>query len=67
MNATHAVALTGGSAVMDALTTLMTGWHGMDTSHAAAASFLIVMVCGSVYAGLQWLVHWKWPSAPVAQ
>lgn len=42
MNATHGIAVVGSGGAIDALTTLMTGWHGMDTAHAGAAAFLIV-------------------------
>jgi len=65
MNSSHAAVGVGTASAMDALTTLMTGWHGMDGSHAAAAAWLITAAAGAAYAGITALVQWKWP-APVA-
>lgn len=46
MNATHAAVGVAAGSVTGALTTLLTGWHGLDAAHASAAAFLITTTLG---------------------
>lgn len=65
MNSTHGLVLTGTGATVAALTTLLTGWHGIDAAHAGAAAFL-------AFTGAAWISNalytsrlgqWLWPRA----
>lgn len=67
MNSTHAAVGVGTASAMDALTTLMTGWHGMDGSHAAAAAWLLTAAVGAAYAAAIAFIRWKWPVPPTVQ
>jgi hypothetical protein len=42
MNASHGTVLVGGTALITALTTLLTGSYGLDAAHAGAAAFIVV-------------------------
>jgi hypothetical protein len=64
MDSTHATVGVTATAAMAALTTLLTGFHGFDEPHAAAAAFLIVTGLGGLGMLVGWWVTWKWPSAP---
>lgn len=64
MNSTHVTVGTASISAMAALTTLLTGWHGLDTDHAAAAAWLICMAVGAIYAGTVWFIRWRWPQVP---
>ena len=64
MNSTHATVGIGATSSMAALTTLLSGFHGLDGEHAAAAAWLIVTGAGACYALAAWFVAWKWPTAP---
>ena len=65
MNQTQAIgAGLGGSALTTALTTVLTGWRGLDAAQAAAYAFIILFILGAVYSLASWFISWKWPSAP---
>jgi hypothetical protein len=49
---------------MAALTTLLTGFHGLDGDHAAAAAWLICAVIGGAGALIAWYAQRKWPTKP---
>jgi hypothetical protein len=49
---------------MAALTTLLTGFRGLDADHAAAAAWIICAVLGGAAMLLAWYLQWKVPSAP---
>jgi hypothetical protein len=49
---------------MAALTTLLTGFHGLDADHAAAAAWLICAALGGAGALIAWYVQRKWPTPP---
>lgn len=62
MNSTHATVGVSATTATAWLTTLLTGWHGMDSDHAAAAAGLIVLVCGGML-GLGFTVaKSRWPT-----
>jgi hypothetical protein len=42
---------------MAALTTLLTGFHGLDADHAAAAAWLICAALGGIGAAVTWLIQ----------
>lgn len=65
MNSTHAAVGVGSISAMDALTTLLTGWHGLDADHATAAAWLVCAVAGAIYTGTVTFVRWRWPTLPV--
>lgn len=50
MNSTHAAVGVGSISAMDALTTLLTGFHGLDGEHAAALAWLIAAGLGALYS-----------------
>ena len=52
MNASHGVAIVGGTATIEAIGTLLTGWNGHDSTWANAAAFLIV----NIAAGIGYLI-----------
>ena len=66
MNQTQAAGLggLGGSALTAALTTVLTGMWGLDSTRAAAFAFIILFVLGVAYSLASWFISWKWPSAP---
>lgn len=64
MNASHAAVAGISTAFTAYLTTILTGYHGLDAAHAAAWSGLCVTLIGAVYALIAWWVKWRWPSAP---
>jgi hypothetical protein len=64
MSASHATVGIGATSAMAALTTLLNGFHGMDSDHASAGAWLIVTGAGAIYAGVQWWISWKYPTAP---
>jgi hypothetical protein len=47
---------------MAALTTLLTGFHGLDGDHAAAAAWLICAALGGIGAAVTWFVQRKFPA-----
>lgn len=57
MEASHAAVGVGTTASTAWLTTLLTGYHGLDSDHAAAAAGLITLIVGAL-AGL---LQNKWP------
>jgi hypothetical protein len=71
--ATHTAAGGGGAvgavAIYDNLTTLLTGFHGLDAAHAQAASGLIVYALTVVAAVvvMWWNKENPTPPAPVAK
>lgn len=65
MNSTHGLVGVGATSATAWLTTLLTGFHGLDADHAAAAAGLIVMGAGAIYSAVSWLIKWKWPTAPL--
>lgn len=64
MNSTHAAVGIGGTSAVAMLTVLLTGWHGLDADHAAAAAWLIATGVGAIYGMAAWFIAWKWPSVP---
>jgi hypothetical protein len=64
MNSTHAAVGVGSISAMDALTTLLTGWQGLDGAHAAALAWLLVFAAGGLGGAMSWFMQWKYPSAP---
>ena len=66
MNASHGVAIVGGTATIEAIGTLLTGWNGHDSTWANAAAFLIV----NIAAGIGYLIsksrfgQWLFPPQP---
>jgi hypothetical protein len=64
MSASHATVGIGATSAMAALTTLLNGFHGMDSDHASAAAWLLITGGGAIYAGIQWWISWKYPTAP---
>lgn len=64
MDATHVTVGVTATSAMAALTTLLTGWHGLDAPHASAAAFLIVTGIGGIGMAFACFISWKWPSAP---
>ena len=64
MNATHVAVGATTMSAMAALTILLTGFHGLDAAHAAAAAWLICAAVGAAYAQAAWFVGWKWPTVP---
>lgn len=62
MNWTHATVGVGATSSTAWLTTLMTGWHGLDSDHAAACAGLVTLV-GAAVLTLAWRVvlhNWPW-------
>ena len=49
---------------MAALTTLLTGFHGLDGDHAAAAAWLICASVGGLASLITWYVQKKRPDSP---
>lgn len=47
---------------MAALTTLLTGFRGLDADHAAAAAWLICAGVGGVGAIVAWYAQRRWPT-----
>jgi hypothetical protein len=64
MNSSHVSVGTGAISAMAALTTLLTGFHGLDADHAAAAAWLICAAIGGAGALIAWYVQRKWPTPP---
>src|SRR5436305_7205603 len=64
MNQTQATVGIGGSALTAALTTALTGTFGLDSAHAAAYAFIILLILGALYSLASWFVSRKWPSVP---
>lgn len=64
MDSTHATVGVAGISGMAALTTLLTGWHGLDGDHASAAAWLICAGFGGAGALISWFIKWKWPTVP---
>jgi hypothetical protein len=64
MSASHATVGIGATSAMAALTTLLNGFHGIDSDHASAAAWLLITGGGAIYAGIQWWISWKYPTAP---
>lgn len=62
MNSSHIATGVGASTATAWLTTLMTGWHGMDGDHAAAAAGLITLGGGAVIAIIAKICQAKWPN-----
>jgi hypothetical protein len=54
----------GGSALTAALTTVLTGMWGLDSTRAAGFAFIILFVLGVAYSLASWFVGWKWPTVP---
>ena len=63
MDSTHATVAVGVTSATDALTTLLTGFQGMDGAHAAAAAWLVVMAATGAYAVGQTIFNRVWPPA----
>jgi hypothetical protein len=61
VNSSHVSVGTGAISAMAALTTLLTGFHGLDGDHAAAAAWLICAAIGGVGSLITWYVQRKWP------
>jgi hypothetical protein len=55
----------GGVSIYDNLTTLLTGFHGLDAAHAQAASGLIVYVLTMVGAAV--LMWWNKENLPAPE
>jgi hypothetical protein len=49
---------------MAALTTLLTGFHGLDGDHAAAAAWLICVVLGGAGSLVAWYMQRQRPDSP---
>jgi hypothetical protein len=64
MNATHAAVGVSATSSVAMLTVLLTGFHGLDADHAAAAAWLTTTALGGAGMLAAWFVKWKWPSAP---
>jgi uncharacterized membrane-anchored protein len=64
MNASHVTVGTGAISATAWLTTLLTGFHGLDGNRAAAAAGLICFVIGGIGMALNWYVQRKWPTPP---
>ena len=70
MDSTHvAVAVgtgAGGTAAMGAVTTILTGFHGLDPSHASAWAWVVLngipAVAAGLGAGIVKFCAWKWPT-----
>ena len=64
MDNTHAAVGVSATSASFALTTLLTGFHGLDGGKAAALSWLIVTGAGGLWLGVAWYVKWRYPTAP---
>lgn len=62
MNSTHVTVGVSATTATAWLTTLLTGWHGMDAEHATAAAGLITLVAGGVIGVGSTFVQAKWPA-----
>jgi hypothetical protein len=63
VNSTHVTVGTGAISAMAALTTLLTGFKGLDADHAAAAAWLICAAVGGIGMIVTWYVQRKWPDS----
>jgi D-arabinose 1-dehydrogenase-like Zn-dependent alcohol dehydrogenase len=64
MNATHTATMLGGTSAVAMLTVLLTGFHGLDDTHATAAAWLISTGVGSIGMLVAWWIKWRYPAAP---
>jgi hypothetical protein len=62
VNSSHVSVGTGAISAMAALTTLLTGFRGLDGDHAAAAAWLVCAVIGGIGSLVTWYVQRKWPT-----
>lgn len=58
MGASHAAMGVGAGGATAYLTTLLTGFHGLDADHAAAAAGLMTMVATFAFV----ILHNRWPN-----
>lgn len=69
MNSTHLAAglggFVGGDQLFAALTTVLTGYHGLDADHAKALAYLILAAGVTVFSLATWFIRWKYPNVPV--
>lgn len=61
MNSTHVSVGVGATTATAWLTTLLTGWHGLDGDHAAAMAGLITLGGGALIAIVGRIVQHNWP------
>ena len=62
MNSSHAAVGVSATSAVAALTTILTGFHGLNGDQAAAWAWLIVTGIGGLGMVVTKLVVWKWPS-----
>ena len=58
----HAAVGVTASSITGYLTTLLTGYHGLDADHASAAAAIITIVGGSITMVAAKVAQAKWPS-----
>lgn len=61
MNATHATVGMGTTTATVWLTTLLTGFHGLDADHAGAMAGLITIIVGGIGMVAGRIVAHNWP------
>lgn len=61
MNSTHVTVGVGTTTATVWLTTLLTGWHGLDGDHAAAMAGLITLGSGAALAIIGRVTAHYWP------
>lgn len=65
MNSTHVAVGVGSISAMDAVTTILTGFHGLDAAHASSWAWLICAGGGALASTVLSFIKWKWPPAAV--
>lgn len=64
---THVAGVGGviaGATGMDQLQVLLTGVHGIDTTHAGALAWWAFAAGAAIYGLIGWFISWRWPSIP---
>lgn len=61
MNSSHVSVAVGATTATAWLTTLLTGWHGLDGDHAAAVAGLATLAIGAIGTIVGKITQHYWP------